>query len=174
MVGIALVPGYVMLGTTYVVLKTTGPVQERAFVQARMAALAVLGFMAVVTVWTPLHYPLVMSHWFGTPRVYFVWAFPLFGLLSFFQLNRSLKARRETAPLAWSVCLFLSGYFGLATSLYPYAIPPTVTLWEAASQEETLSFMLWGAGIVLPVVLAYLVYSYAVFRGKVGEEAYGH
>jgi cytochrome d ubiquinol oxidase subunit II len=174
MVGIALIPGYGLLGTTYVILKTAGSVQERAFVQARLAALAVLGFMAVVTVWTPLHYPLVMTHWFSAPRVYFVWAFPMFGLLSFFQLSRSLRKRREVAPLVWSVSLFLSGYFGLATSLYPYAIPPTVTLWEAASQRESLSFTLWGAVIVLPVVLAYLVYSYAVFRGKVGEEGYGH
>ncbi len=35
---------------------------------------------------------------------------------------------------------FLSGYFGLATSMYPYAIPPTVTLYEAAAQPETVRF----------------------------------
>ena len=62
--------------------------------------------------------------------------------------------------------LFLSGYLGLAASLYPYAIPPAITIWEAASRPETLRFTLWGACIVLPVVLAYTVYSYWVFRGK--------
>jgi cytochrome bd ubiquinol oxidase subunit II len=174
MVGVALIPGYVMLGASYLLVKTVGPVQDRAFVQVRGAGLAVLGFMAIVTVWTPIHYPLVMTNWFSAPRLYFVWIFPLFGVFSFFQLLRSLRSRREIAPLVWSISLFLSGYLGLATSLYPYAIPPTVTIWEAASQRETLMFVLWGAVIVLPVVLAYLIYSFAVFRGKVGEEQYGH
>jgi cytochrome d ubiquinol oxidase subunit II len=61
---------------------------------------------------------------------------------------------------------------GLITSLYPYAIPPRVTLQDAAAQPETMRFVLWGAGIVLPFVLGYLVYSYWVFRGKVGQEKY--
>lgn len=174
MVGIALLPGYGLLAACYLVLKTSGRVQERAFVQARLAAMAVMGFMAVVTVWTPLHYPLVMVNWFSAPRIYFVWIFPAFGLACFFALLRSLKAKRELAPLLCSVGLFLSGYLGLVTSFYPYAIPPTVTFREAAAQEETLGFLLWGALIVLPVVIGYLVYSYAVFRGKVTEGSYGH
>ena len=75
-------------------------------------------------------------------------------------------------PLLSSIGLFLLGYFGLATSMYPYAIPPAVTLSEAAAQPKTLRFILWGAAIVLPIVLAYIIYSYSVFRGKVTEEGY--
>jgi cytochrome d ubiquinol oxidase subunit II len=70
------------------------------------------------------------------------------------------------------VGLFLSGYLGLITSLYPYAIPPSVTLQEAAAQRETLVFTLWGTAIVLPVVIGYMIYSYSVFRGKVTQEEY--
>jgi cytochrome d ubiquinol oxidase subunit II len=174
MVGVALMPGYSLLASCYLLLKTEGRVQDRAYGQARKAAMAVMGFMVVVTVWTPIHYPLVMTNWFSVPRIYFVWSFPAFGILCFLALLRSLKARKEVAPLMCAVGLFLSGYLGLATSFYPYAIPPTVTLWEAASQTETLSFMLWGALIVLPVVVGYLIYSYAVFRGKVGSGLYAH
>lgn len=172
MVGIALIPGYLMLGSTYLIIKTTGAVQERAYKEATWSGLAVLGFMAVVTVWTPFHYPLVWTHWFSPPRIYFVWAFPLMGLIASYKLMKSLKARREILPLVCSILLFLSGYFGLATSLYPYAIPPTVTIQEAASQMETMRFVLWGAVIVLPFVLGYLFYSYWIFRGKVSEEKY--
>ena len=172
MVGIALIPGYIMLGSTYLITKTTGVIQERAYRQAFWSGLAVLGFMAVVTIWTPIHYPLVWTNWFRPPRIYFVWAFPLMGLIAAYRLGKSLKARREISPLLFSVLLFLSGYFGLITSLYPYAIPPTVTFQEAAAQQETLSFTLWGVLIVLPVVLAYLIYSYSMFRGKVGEGGY--
>ncbi len=174
MVGVALIPGYVLLASCYLLIKTSGAVQQRAFTQARKAAWGVIFFMGVVTVWTPIHYPLVMTNWFSVPRIYYVWAFPVFGLACFLALLGSLKAGKEKAPLAWAVGIFLSGYLGLATSFYPFAIPPTVTLWEAASQRETLSFLLWGAVIVLPVVVAYLVYSYAVFRGKVGREFYAH
>jgi cytochrome d ubiquinol oxidase subunit II len=169
MVGTALVPGYIMLGSTYLIIKTRGAVQERAYRQALWSGLIVLGFMAVVTVWTPIHYPLVWTNWFSPPRIYFVWAFPLMGLIASYKLARGLQGRRETLPFICSVLLFLSGYLGLMTSLFPYAIPPAVTLQEAASQPETMRFTLWGAAIVLPVVLGYIIYSYSVFRGKVGE-----
>lgn len=174
MVGVALIPGYTMLASCYLLIKTSGFVQERAYGQAKKAAWGVIFFMAIVTMWTPIHYPLVMTNWFSAPRIYYVWAFPALGLICFWELLRSLKAKKEKAPLAFAVGIFLSGYLGLATSFYPFAIPPTVTLWEAASQKETLRFLLWGAIIVLPVVGGYLVYSYAVFRGKVGKELYVH
>ena len=80
-----------------------------------------------------------------------------------------MKAAREIAPLAYAISLFLSGYFGLMTSLYPYVIPPVITIWDAAAQRETLLFILWGAIVVLPVVIGYDAYSYFVFRGKVGS-----
>ena len=172
MVGVALMPGYALLASTYLILKTTGPVQRRAYGQALWSGLAVLGFMAVVTVWTPWHYELVWVNWFAAPRIYFVWAFPLLGLLAAYKLIRSIKFKQEVMPLACSVALFLAGYLGLATSLYPFAIPPTVTIWQAASQRETMRFILWGTIIVLPLVIGYTSYSYAVFRGKVGEEGY--
>ncbi|MGZ6292948.1 MAG: cytochrome d ubiquinol oxidase subunit II, partial [Syntrophales bacterium] len=61
---------------------------------------------------------------------------------------------------------------GLIASLYPYAIPPSITFREAAAQQETLRFTLWGVIIVLPLVLAYTAYSYTIFRGKVGKESH--
>jgi cytochrome bd ubiquinol oxidase subunit II len=90
--------------------------------------------------------------------------------VAFCFLLKSLKERRECQPFFWSVLLFLSAYLGLLAALYPYAIPPAVTLWEAASQHETLVFTLWGVCLVLPEVLAYTGYSYWVFRGKVLPE----
>lgn len=170
MVGVALIPGYIMLASTYLLVKTEGRVQERAYTYALWSEMLVLVVMAIVTVWIPYRYPLVWNNWLSRPRVYFVWAFPLLGLIAAFQLAKSLRSRKEVKPLVCSIGLFLSGYLGLAASLYPYAIPPTITFQEAAAQTETLRFALWGAGIVLPVVLAYIIYSYWVFRGKVSED----
>jgi cytochrome bd ubiquinol oxidase subunit II len=175
MVGIALIPGYVMLASCYLIIKTDGTLQARAYRHAFWSTLWVLFFMAIVTIWTPYHYPLVWKHWFAPPRIYFVWSFPLLGLVATAWLLRSLKARSEAMPLACAVALFLSGYLGLMTSLYPYAIPPSITLAAAAGQRETLIFALWGAAIVLPLVIAYFIYTYVVFRGKTAaENYYGH
>jgi cytochrome bd ubiquinol oxidase subunit II len=171
---LALMAGYILLGSTYLLIKTRGPVQKRAHKQAFWAAWVVLGFQIVVTAWTPLHYPSVWTHWFQAPRIFFIWAFPLFGLFAFYGLLRSLQAGREVLPFVCTIGFFLAGYFGLAASLYPYAIPPGITFQEAASQPETLKFTLWGTLIVLPVVLAYIIYSYAVFRGKAGDDASYH
>jgi len=172
-VAIALVSGYLLLGSTYLIIKTTGPVQERAYRQAFRAGMVVLGFQVLVTFWTPIHYPLVLTYWFNPPRIYFIWAFPALGLIAFYRLIKSLKDRREVEPFVCTALLFLAGYLGLAASLYPYAVPPTITFHEAVAQHETLRFTLWGAALVMPLVLAYTIYSYSVFRGKVGgEEGY--
>jgi cytochrome bd ubiquinol oxidase subunit II len=174
MIGVALVAGYVLLGATYLLIKTTGRVQERAFRQAFWSCLIVLGFQVLVTFWTPFHYPVVFKHWFSSPRIYFIWSFPVFGLAAFFGLLRSLRARHEIMPFVCSVCLFLAGFLGLVASIYPYAIPPGITFQGVAAQRETLQITLWGACIVLPLVLAYIVYSYSVFRGKVGTDGFYH
>jgi cytochrome d ubiquinol oxidase subunit II len=171
-VGLALIAGYVLLGSTYLIMKTTGVVQQRAYVQAFRSAIVVLGFQVLVTIWTPLRYPSVWANWWSPPRIYFIWTFPLLGLIAFYGLIMSLGTRREIRPFFCSVVLFLAGYLGLIASIYPYAIPPGVTFQETVAQHETLQFTLWGVIIVLPVVLAYIIYSYSVFRGKAGKEGY--
>ncbi len=173
MVGLALVSGYLLLGSTFVIIKTEGDVQQRAYRQAFISALTVAGFMILVSVWTPYHVPDLAARWFTEPRIYFVWNFPLMGMFAFGLLFWSLHKRREKIPFFASALLFISAYLGLQSAIYPMAIPPDVTIYQAASQRETQIFTLWGAGIVLPVVLAYTIYSYWVFRGKVaGEEGY--
>ena len=98
----------------------------------------------------------------------------MLGLLAFYGLIKSLKSRREVLPFIFSVIFFFAGYLGLIASIYPYAIPPSITFQEAAAQEETLRFTLWGVIIVLPFVLGYTIYNYVVFRGKVRKEGYYH
>jgi cytochrome d ubiquinol oxidase subunit II len=172
MVGIALIAGYILLGSTYLIIKTTGAIQDRAYGHAFRSALTVLGFQILVTIWTPFHYPSAMTNWFSPPRIYFIWTFPMLGLVAFYGLIKSLRARREILPFVSSVIFFFAGYLGLIASTYPYAVPPSITFQEAAAQQETLRFTLWGVIIVLPLVLGYTVYSYTVFSGKVGKERY--
>jgi cytochrome d ubiquinol oxidase subunit II len=170
MVGLALIAGYALLGSTYLIIKSTGEVHERANRQARVSAWLVAAFMVIVSIWTPFHDPQLSARWFSEPRVYFIWVFPLAGVVAFFLLHMSLRKQRPIAPFVCSVVLFLSAYLGLQAAIYPYAILPHVTIYAAAAQRETLLFTLWGVVIVLPVVLGYILYSYWVFRGKAAAE----
>jgi cytochrome bd ubiquinol oxidase subunit II len=63
--GLALIAGYALLGATWLVMKTEGPVAERARGHAKLFLLAVLAFMAVVSLWTPLAEPRIAARWFS-------------------------------------------------------------------------------------------------------------
>ena len=49
--GLGLVAGYGLLGATWLVMKTEGSVAMRARIEAKLLLLAVLGFMAIVSLW---------------------------------------------------------------------------------------------------------------------------
>jgi cytochrome d ubiquinol oxidase subunit II len=65
--------------------------------------------------------------------------------------------------------LFVLSYVGLLISFFPYIVPPVFTLWEAAAPDKSLKFLLAGAVVLIPMILAYTAYAYWVFRGKVGS-----
>jgi cytochrome d ubiquinol oxidase subunit II len=171
---IGLIAGYILLASTYLIIKTTGVIQDRAYSKAFRSSLVVLFFQSLMIIWTPFQYPKVLTNWLSSPRVYFIWLFPALGLLAFFGIIKSLRARRELMPFVFSVVFFFAGYLGLFASIYPYAVPPGITFYDAAAQRETLEFTLWGAAMILPVVLGYTIYRYTVFKGKVGKEGHYH
>jgi cytochrome bd ubiquinol oxidase subunit II len=73
------------------------------------------------------------------------------------------------------VALIFAAAFGtLAISFWPYMIPFSITIEEAAAPHSSLAFMFWGERIIVfPLMLIYTVISYTVFRGKVRPTA-GH
>jgi cytochrome d ubiquinol oxidase subunit II len=88
---------------------------------------------------------------------------------------RALASGREAAPFLAAIALFLLGYLGLVISVFPYLVPPTLTIWQTAAHPATQSFMLVGTVVLLPIILGYVVFVYWIFRGKVREgEGYHH
>jgi cytochrome d ubiquinol oxidase subunit II len=79
----------------------------------------------------------------------------------------SLKRGCDAAPFLGALGLFAMCYLGLAISLFPYAVPPSITLWDAAAAPQSQAFLLIGTLVLLPVILTYTGWSYWVFRGKV-------
>ncbi len=167
--GIALIIGYTLLGATWLIHKTEGPVRDRAFVFARIAAIATLSLIFVVSLWTPFLSDVFMKRWFAWPQVLFVAPVPLLVGLAGFVLLKGLEQRNERRPFLASLALFVLCFVGLLISFYPYLVPTSVTIWQAAAPDASLEFLLAGAAVLLPIILAYTGYSYWVFRGKVNS-----
>lgn len=159
--------GYTLLGATYTLLKTEGEVQRGARRVALMAAWLTVAAGIGVSVWTPLRFDYVAERWFSWPGLVLLAPLPLAAAFCFLMLLRGLRRGFETSPFFWSVGIFLTSFGGLAVSLYPYLVPPTVTLVDSASSSRTLVFMLAGIGILIPIMMVYNGYQYLVFRGKV-------
>jgi len=166
--GVSLVVGYALLGATWLVMKTSGEVQERAYRYAWVTGLGTLGFIGIVSLWTPFLNPVFLSRWFAWPAILYTAPVPVLVAGSALLLFSGLAHRRETMPFLAAMGIFVLSFIGLGISFYPYILPPSITIWEAAAPDNSLRFLLAGAVILIPLILAYTAYSYWVFRGKVG------
>lgn len=163
----AVVTGYVLLGTTFLIHKTTGSMQRQARRQA-VRALAVLALQSVaILFWTP---QVRHKAWLGYVASFQV-IFPLSGLIFFALLFRSLQRGSEHAPFLYTVAVFIVSLGGLAASMAPYILYPGITVVQAAAPSFSLLAMTLGVGVLVPVLIAYNAYQYWIFRGKVRESA---
>lgn len=174
--GVALVFGYALLGSTWLIHKTQGYTQQRAYGFAAVAGTCTLVAIGVVSLWTPFLSNEFMQRWFAWPQVLFVAPVPVLVAGAAFVLFRGLRQRHELSPFLASLALFVLSFVGLLISFYPYLVPTSVTIWEAAAPAASLSFLLAGAAFLIPVILLYTAYSYWVFRGKIepGGAGYHH
>jgi cytochrome bd ubiquinol oxidase subunit II len=166
---LGVVAGYALLGATWLVMKTDGAVARRARRHAKLLLLGVLAFMAVVSVWTPLEFPRIAQRWFSVPNILFLWPVPAITALIASMAWRWLERGRDVRPFVAAIALFLLGYAGLVISVYPYLVPPTLTIWDAAAAPASQIFMLLGTLPLLPIILMYTGFVYWLFRGKVRE-----
>ena len=167
--GLGVATGYGLLGATWLVMKTEGSVATRARAQAKALLLAVLAFMAVVSLWTPLAFDRIATRWFSIPNIFFLWWIPVVTALVSFAGWRSLERGRAVVPFIMAIALFLLGYLGLVVSTFPYLVPPSLTVWQAASAPATEIFMLLSTLIMLPIIVGYVIFVYWTFRGKLRE-----
>jgi cytochrome d ubiquinol oxidase subunit II len=112
------------------------------------------------------------ARWFSMPRVLFTAQVPLAIAILTWRFVHSLRRNYELAPFVLTLAVFALSFVGLGISIYPYLIPNSVTLQMAAAPASSQVFMLAGAGVLVPLILAYTAWSYWVFRGKVAHEGY--
>ncbi|HYV87994.1 MAG TPA: cytochrome d ubiquinol oxidase subunit II, partial [Candidatus Polarisedimenticolia bacterium] len=177
-VGGSLCGGYVLLGATWLIIRTEGELQRKAVGWARWGLLWIALGVALVSIATPLVSETVRMKWFDFPRTLWLMILPLASVAAWLWvwiLTGRMKhgqAAPEWGPFAGTVAIYVLSFLGLAYSLFPYLVIDRITIWQAAAHPAALKVMLVGALIVLPFIIGYTVFSYWVFRGKAPENLY--
>ena len=166
--GLALAAGYAMLGGSWLILKTEGPVRSLACSLTRMLTGVVIAGLALVSAWLPFLNSRVMARWFESGNFWWLSPVPLCAVVVSVLLWRaSGRGGPDARPFVLSLVLFALAFIGLVLGIWPYLVPPVYTLWQAAAPPSSQAFALVGLVVLLPLVLGYTAWSYRVFRGKV-------
>ena len=165
--GVALVTGYALLGATWLVMKTDGTLQVKTRSFARICAAGTLAAIVLVSLATLGLDHRFLARWTSWPALLYAAPVPFLVAVLGGVVFSGLAQGRDVLPFLASVGLFILSFIGLGISLYPYVAPPDITIWQAAAPDGSLMFLLVGAAVMLPIILAYTAYAYWVFRGKV-------
>jgi cytochrome d ubiquinol oxidase subunit II len=166
--GFALVAGYSLLGSCWLVRKTEGALHVRVKNMAKFLLIAMLGFLAVVSIWMLIEQPSIAERWLVFPDSLILVPLPLLTMFFAFKMWGLLKADKDPGlkPLGLAMGLFMTAFGGLVAGVFPYIIPGRLTIWEAIAPDKTVYFTLVGILIFIPVIITYNIFSYRTFSGK--------
>ncbi|MBA2125989.1 cytochrome d ubiquinol oxidase subunit II [Hyphomicrobium methylovorum] len=168
--GAALVAGYGLLGTTWLIYKTDGDLQDWARNTAKVALLLLVAATVVVSLWTPFSVPRIAERWFEWPNILLFAPVPLLTAYAAWRCWNGIEnIGNDGEAFVSAVGIFLLGFVGLLISNVPYLVPNSMTVWEAAAAPSSQLFLLVGTLVLLPIILGYTVFVYWTFRGKVRE-----
>ncbi|UZD94644.1 cytochrome d ubiquinol oxidase subunit II [Pseudomonas corrugata] len=168
--GLALIAAYALLGCTWLIMKTEGKLQQQMHDLARPLAFVVLAVIGIVSLWTPLAHADIAARWFTLPNLFWFLPVPVLVLVTMYGLFRAVARNAHYTPFILTLVLIFLGYSGLGISLWPNIVPPSISIWDAASPPQSQGFMLVGTLFIIPLILVYTFWSYYVFRGKVNHD----
>jgi len=170
--GLGTVAGYALLGSTWLIWKLDGDEQAHARKLAVRAAVATIALMGAVSLYNITLNAEYAEHWLSAPEIYWVAPVPVVTAIIAISMLRAITRERNSKPFWLAIALFFLGMSGLGVTIWPYVVPPGLTIWDAAAPERSQIFMLVGVAITMPLIIAYTVWAYWVFRGKVADEGY--
>ena len=165
--GVSLVVGYALLGATWLILKTEGDLRDKAYRISWILLVLMLLAIAAVSLATPLLTIQYAQRWFSWPAIILTAPVPLAVIGVTVLLMKNLAQKHDGWPFFLTLALFFLSYAGLGISMYPFIVPQSITIWQAAAPANSQIFMLFGVSILVPLILGYTAWAYWVFRGKV-------
>ncbi|MDN6682266.1 MAG: cytochrome d ubiquinol oxidase subunit II [Enterobacterales bacterium] len=168
--GIGLMCAYALLGSTWLIMKTSHHLQNKMYRITRPLLLALLVIIAIISIWTPLSHGDIAERWFSWPNIAFLLPVPVLTLVCAGVIWRGTRHGDHYLPFVMTLLLVFLGFSGLGISIWPHIIPPSIDIWQAAAPPQSLGFMLVGALFIIPIILVYTFWSYYVFRGKISAD----
>jgi cytochrome d ubiquinol oxidase subunit II len=163
--GAGLALSYCLLGACWLIRKSDGEVQAVAYRLIPPLSLGLLAILVLVFICALGENLRVMSRWLERP---YLFVFPIIGVVAAVVLALSVHWRRDDVPFYMVASIFAAAFGTFAITFWPYMIPFSITVDQAAAPHASLAFMFWGAGLfILPLMLVYTAISYRVFRGRV-------
>jgi cytochrome d ubiquinol oxidase subunit II len=176
--GFAVVIGYALLGSTWIIWRAEGALQMNMRVYAKYLGIAMLALFGVIGLWSPLQNPEFFHRWFVYPGIYATAVAPVLVLILaifyFTHLRKVDVARHDSTPFFCALGWFVVSFAGLGYSIFPQILPPGLDIWQAAAPVPSEEFLLPGVLILIPVILAYNLFAYYIFRGKIQHGAHYH
>ena len=168
--GVAVVVGYALLGATWIMMKTDGPVHHLMRDYAKPLAIATLAFIGAVSIWTPFQNFVYFERWFAMPGFLYTLPIPVVLAFAVYTLFTGISRGQDVTPFLSAMALFVISFIGIGISFYPLMVPPSLTIWDVAAPDSSLKFALVGTVVLIPLILGYTAYAYWVFRGKIDPE----
>ncbi|QHI95515.1 cytochrome d ubiquinol oxidase subunit II [Aristophania vespae] len=165
--GLSVMCGYALLGATWLVWRTSDELEEKSRNWAKLLSVAMFLCIVAVSAWTPFLQAPYLRRWIVWPNIIFVSPVPVLVLVTGIVMWRSLQKGGVKSPFFCAIIWFLLSLLGLAITIWPYAVPPSLKIWDIASPVSSQIFELVGTAFLIPITLAYTLYSYHIFRGKV-------
>ena len=82
-------------------------------------------------------------------------AFPVIGVLTLAGLAIGVHRKRHDAvAFAVTAVFFLASFLSLGAMFWPYMIPYSITVANAAAPDASLRFLFYGGVVVLPIIAA--------------------
>jgi cytochrome d ubiquinol oxidase subunit II len=161
--GVGLVFGYALLGASWLVLKTEGDLRDWAYKRipwlvAAVVLVLIAAIVATFDIRDRIERNIVTHYWAAV--------FPILGAMALIGVLAGASARRDGWPFALTALFFLMAFLTLAAMFWPYMIPYSITVENAAAPAQSLEFMFYAGLVVLPVIMIYTGVVYWVFRGK--------
>src|ERR1022692_1571534 len=173
LLGVTTVALFMMHGAIYALMKTVGPLHDKLRGWINQCMIFFIVCYAMTTMATLLYVPHMAARVRANPWLFSI---AIFNMLAIANIPREIHLGRDWRAFL-SSCLAmvaLMGLFGL--EMYPNLVlsnplpANSLTIANAASSHKTLGIMLTIALVGVPVVLAYTVSIYWIFRGKVKLE----
>ena len=136
--------GYALLGSTWLIMKTDGALQNVAFALTRPLVVVVVAFMGLVSTWLPFLSSQMMARWFESGNFLWLSPVPLLALANAVWLWRAVMRRAEYLPFILALTFFALGFAGLLLGIWPNLLPPDLSIWKAAAPPESQGFVLVG------------------------------